>query len=428
MADSSLTMSYDETEQKVPTSHDVLNKLDSIANSLKHDWKGNISVELDKDSLGNLQFYNLCNHIGKYKYNCDGQYYFDTIEYPPPPPGVANIPKNDLTWNKLKLYIIRQSHDGGSPVSANDTNNNSSCKFVCFCHRLYKESENKKKGPFQHEYIVNSKKRGSPPNGRDGSRRSVTKRAMSHTTICKFKFQISWDSKGFYINPTSGNPNHSHHPIVDPSKIPVPTRLIPDKEKANLLALAQSCVGAGVGRNFLHSKLGCYFSHAKVAYVQETYNVQFEGKDVPQNDIKRLLEFFKESKEISHQILWDMPITRKGDDIVSNSDSSQLSQKSQPNSNFHKETLCVDLENNNTSSPSETLPNSLSTHANKSPQKLVLTCFDREIGSEPYLIDHSSETGMEALFKEAANIRTLNNVSDSDRIFLCVAWASIEEI
>ena len=130
MADSSLTMSYDETEQKVPTSHDVLNKLDSIANSLKHDWKGNISVELDKDSLGNLQFYNLCNHIGKYKYNCDGRYYFDTIEYPPPPPGVANIPKNDLTWNKLKLYIIRQSHDGGSPVSANDTNNNSSCK-VC---------------------------------------------------------------------------------------------------------------------------------------------------------------------------------------------------------------------------------------------------------------------------------------------------------
>ena len=123
-----------------------------------------------------------------------------------------------------------------------------------------------------------------------------------------------------------------------------------------------------------------------------------------------------------------MPITRKGDDIVSNSDSSQLSQKSQPNSNFHQETLCVDLENNNTSSPSETLPNSLSTHANKSPQKLVLTCFDREIGSEPYLIDHSSETGMEALFKEAANIRTLNNVSDSDRIFLCVAWASIEEI
>ena len=63
-----------------------------------------------------------------------------------------------------------------------------------------------------------------------------------------------------------------------------------------------------------------------------------------------------------------------------------------------------------------------------SPQKLVSTCFDRESGTEPYYIDHTSDPEMDVLIKEAKNIRSANNVSETSRVFLCVAWASIEEI
>eukprot|EP00957_Ditylum_brightwellii_P116756 8905912-Ditylum_brightwellii.AAC.1 len=36
------------------------------------------------------------------------------------------------------------------------------------------------------------------------------------------------------------------------------------EERENLTALADACVGSGVGRNFLYSKLGKYISNAKV--------------------------------------------------------------------------------------------------------------------------------------------------------------------
>ena len=208
-------------EPKAQTSHQILAELDNIADSLVQNWKGTIVVKLDRNGSGILQDYDLCNYIGKYKNEVHDRFYFDLSEYSPPPAGLKTIPKDDNSWNKLKLYITRQSHDSGSPVVANGSNNNGTRKFVCFCHRLYKEDAKKKKGPFREEYIVNSKNRGSRPNGREAPRRCVTKLALSRDKICKFKFQISWDEKGYFLNLTAGNPYHAFHPKVDPSKIPI---------------------------------------------------------------------------------------------------------------------------------------------------------------------------------------------------------------
>jgi hypothetical protein len=52
--------------------------------------------------------------------------------------------------------------------------------------------------------------------------------------ICKLRFQIGWDEKGYFLNQVAGNPNHPLHPRVDSSKIPTLTRLIPEEEKRNL--------------------------------------------------------------------------------------------------------------------------------------------------------------------------------------------------
>ena len=166
------------------------------------------------------------------------------------------------------MYIVRQCHDSGSPVVSNGSSYNGERKFVCHCFRVYKEYIHKKQGPFRKDYIVNSDKKGRRPNGRSGPRRCTTRRPVDKNSICQFKFLIAWDATGYYVNQTAGNSRYTSHPKIDPSKVSIPTRLIPDEEKENLVALAQSCVGSGVGRNFFHSKLGHYISCAKVAYFQ----------------------------------------------------------------------------------------------------------------------------------------------------------------
>ena len=291
-----------------PTASDILKEIDKIAENLVSEWKGSISCDIYHSGSGLSSSLDIYEYFGKYKHDCCERLYFNTVDFPPPPVGTKHLPKDDPVWNQLKLYITRQSHDGGSPVIANGTSNIGERKFVCFCHRLHKEYLNKKSGPFRQDYIVNSDKKGRRVNGRSAARRSTTKRAISKEQICKFKFHIGWDSKGFFLNQIAGTPYHSSHPKVDPSTIPIPSRLIPEQEKDNLVALADSCVGSGVGRNFLHSKLGRYVSRAKVAYIQESRHASFGGKSLPKDDVEDLLDFFRESSDISHQVLWDIPV------------------------------------------------------------------------------------------------------------------------
>eukprot|EP00957_Ditylum_brightwellii_P138460 10554139-Ditylum_brightwellii.AAC.1 len=77
------------------------------------------------------------------------------------------------------------------------------------------------------------------------------------------KVVVKWDNKGFYIDTVCSGSAHKFHPMVSVDCMHIPTRLIPMKERENLIALADVCVGSGVGRNFLYSKLGKYISNAK---------------------------------------------------------------------------------------------------------------------------------------------------------------------
>ena len=405
------------------SSHDYLAELDNIANDLTKEWKGSIRVEVDRNGLGVMEEIDICQEIGKYKNEFTDILYFNREDFPPPSTNETINWKTDPSWNKLKLYIIRQAHDCGSPVISNGMNGNDR-KFVCFCHRMYKPAPNKKQGPFRQDHLVGSDKKGRRANGRKASRRCSTKRAIDKNNICKFKFQISLDSKGFLLNQVSGTVYHTSHPKVDPASVPIPTRLIPEDERKNLIALADSCVGAGVGRNFLHSKLGKYVTRAKIAYVQENHNVTFSGKSVPRNDVDELLKFFHDSTEISHQVLWDVPI---------NSHIELLSQTPTFNENISStqkqrsaaSTSSSDSEDSSTNNSYRTpQPNT----NNKSHQKLVSTCFNREVGNDPFYIDHSNEPGMDVLIEEARCARSAKNVSENAKVFLCVAWSSVEEI
>jgi hypothetical protein len=94
---------------------------------------------------------------------------------------------------------------------------------------------------------------------------------MSSEEVCPFKIMIKWDEHGFYINlnRSSGCGKHKNHAKLNAANIPFSTKLLPKEEKENLIHLANSCAWSGVGRNYIHSKLGKYVSRAKIAWLQD---------------------------------------------------------------------------------------------------------------------------------------------------------------
>jgi hypothetical protein len=184
---------------------DVLQGIDDHTQSLVEEWKGSIPLTL-YNSSGFSKTYDLCNNIGKFKHDAQDRLYFDTSKYPPPVAGIKNIPKGDPILKTLKLDLIRIAHDAGSPIIANGTKRQGQRKFVCICHRMYKADKRcpKKQDPFREDSLVNSDKKGRRANGRASSRRLSTKRALDPNKICKFRFQIGWDGKGYFLNQVAG--------------------------------------------------------------------------------------------------------------------------------------------------------------------------------------------------------------------------------
>ena len=131
--------------------------------------------------------------------------------------------------------------------------------------------------------------------------------ALVKGQCCPFKVVVKWDENGFYIDTKRSVPFHKYHPRSSLESMHIPTRLIPNEERENLIALAESCVGAGVGRNFLYSKLGKHLSNAKIAYIQNSAPKKPLHPSLKNSDIDELISFFKSSKEISYQVLWDVP-------------------------------------------------------------------------------------------------------------------------
>lgn len=418
----------DNDDDPVATPRQLLQELDKATESLKQNWKGEIIVKLDRNGTGNLEDFNICDYIGRYKGDCHDRLYFNTSEFPPPPVLSTNIPKDDRTWNELKLYISRCGHESGSPVSSNGTQRGNR-RFVCFCHRLYSENQQnpKKIGDFRQDSLVDGDKKGRRSAGREAPRRCLTKRAIKRKDVCNFKFNIGWDSKGYFLIQTAGSPVHNGHPKIEASKIPIPSRLIPKAEIENLHALAVGSLGAGAGRNFLQSKLGRYVGRAKVAYLQQTADVHFEGHDVPSTDVDKLLSFFNRSKEITYQVLWDVPV----DDYDSESTETAPSVTSKEKKLEALKPCNSDKASHFTKGRSGSISSADSTHGTvASLARLISQLYNREEGVEgmEICIDHTTETGMEELVEEAGSARSAACVPTGSKIFLCIAWANFQEI
>ena len=285
------------------------------------------------------------------------------------------------------------SLESGSPVRANGNVKATDAKrFICsLCSTLYRPPKVKhKEGDYRKDSFVNSEKGGRRKNGQSGPRRTKTMKALDHDSTCKFGFNVKYDDIGFYLDEASGNPYHSNHPKVDPSSLPLSTKLIPEQEKETLIALSESYVGAGVGRNYLHARLGRHISRAKIAYVSSS-SCSIPGMECA--DIDQLLQFFKDSKEISHRVLWDVPAKFLED---------------QPN---------VATPTNQANVPC-------------TPHKLCSTFIARDSDSpnEEFSVDHSNSPEYEELQQAAAEQRASSSINPEAKLFICVCWWNVKEM
>ena len=162
-------------------------------------------------------------------------------------------------------------------------------------------------------------KGGRRHDGRSLSKRTRTMQALASHHICHFGFTVRWDLFGYYIAASragSGCPNHANHPKGDLSTLPLPMCLVPAIEKEILQSMADACIGAAVGRNYIFSKLGKFITKAQIAfYTSEPSRPLADGLE--KSDTDSLLEFFEATAEISYETLWDVPLVTGETALVS---------------------------------------------------------------------------------------------------------------
>eukprot|EP00978_Attheya_sp_CCMP212_P005074 scaffold11222_cov56-Attheya_sp.AAC.3 len=169
------------------------------------------------------------------------------------------------------------AHECGSPVVANGGGSKVRyfvCKFKARVYQVNKLfiSTSQAHGPFRSDALINCDKGGHRENGRSMIRHTTTGRALSSEEVFPFKIMIKWDEHGFYVNLncSSGCGKHKNHAKLNAANIPFSTKLLPKEDNENLVHLAKSCAWSGVGRNYIHSKLGKYVSRAKNAWLQDS--------------------------------------------------------------------------------------------------------------------------------------------------------------
>ena len=191
--------------------------------------------------------------------------------------------------------------------------------MFCFAFRNRHYRPNKKATSSDPDYrldsMVNSDKAGRREQGKSKSRRTSTKLCLPGEVTCKFRIVVAWDEIGFYLVQQNGCPYHNGHPKFAHQHLAIPTRLIPKKEQEVMANLAQSCIGAVACRNYAVSRMGKFLPKASVQFLQNTPTPNF-GEDgtrqLPSNDVESLLNFFAAEKDVSYQVLWDVPSTTAG--------------------------------------------------------------------------------------------------------------------
>ncbi len=166
--------------------------------------------------------------------------------------------------------------------------------------------------------LLNDKKN---TRGKDGRHSPKRIQITSKEHVCKFIFAIKADEFGFYIHlqRNAGQPIHNDHPKpFDPSLIPLPTQLLGEQEKDNILNVVESTCDKAQGRNFTRGKFRKFINSLKVDYL---FQKSKQTEDLS-DDIECMLDDLEKSEGISLTTLSDVRIHEYLEKLLSQASAS----------------------------------------------------------------------------------------------------------
>jgi hypothetical protein len=85
--------------------------------------------------------------------------------------------------------------------------------------------------------------------------------------------------------------------------------LLPEDEDKTLKRIAQACIGSAVGHNCVFSKLGKHVTKSQIACLNTPKPPTGDvACGLQKSGTNELLEFFGNTRDMSHHALWDVPI------------------------------------------------------------------------------------------------------------------------
>ena len=297
--------------------------LETEISGLYHQWKASLPFDvhvisdkctvISNDLLDqSLERVDICDYLGGAKYPAF-RLYFCRSTYPPPLPDelVTESGKDTCPgWMSLRRDLGKAAFEAGNPIMSNGNSGTSTHGKVFRCSGWRKFLLSQPKCTTTKEYrkttLINNEKGNRRNEGKTKPRRSKTR---VKTCPCPFNFRVSWDSFGFYVYLArkSGDSHHHYHPrAFHTESLPMPTRLLDTKEKAETKGVSDATCSDACGRNFAFAKFRRFVSQAKIAWM--------DSGNKPKNsnttdDISNMLQSFENSNEIKFTTLSDIPLS-----------------------------------------------------------------------------------------------------------------------
>ena len=313
-----------------PPSHQYYNNdiqsiqdhLDSLINDLSSDWKGSIPFcchVIYNNDLVHEQILedtppmiDICDYLGGLMYPAI-KLLFSPITYPPPQSNFQMSSSNTTCtgWTALSRDLAVAAHEAGNSIMCNGSQKSQQdmyCNRSFRCgifHRTTRTSAMELTDECQHRTtsLINDR-RNNRHNGQLLAKciKVVDQRGCS----CRFQFTVKWDINLCDLRQWAGcSYNGSHPKLLDPTSIPLPTRLLTSDQMDEALHVVNSTSNNGCARNYLHGKFGKFVNIIKIAYLsgRENGNV-----GTTKDDIDLMMENLALSHEISFVSLSDVPV------------------------------------------------------------------------------------------------------------------------
>jgi hypothetical protein len=239
------------------------------------------------------------------------KYYFDPTEFP-----FDGDFKNSLhSATKLFQRLFRCAVENGYRLVLNGCGGigkgNKEKVLICNRKMVAKPTNSKSTGPFdfRSSSVKSDKRSCSRPEGRDLPRRKPSSRPASKTTACQVRLTLGVDSSGYYVFGGRGVREHTDHPKLLTTVVPLTSRELTHAEKENVGAMVRAGLTCSAASHLLKSTANVLLPRTSARHLSQAlvddYPPDFlpENKEkIPTTSTERLFRTLEE-KKIDHIVL-----------------------------------------------------------------------------------------------------------------------------